>query len=258
MKQKANKKQENNKRLQKIIFIAIILASIISFSLSFIWWKGTKNSDLNVQVDEILNYPKQYPMFDYPQFTSEKLKEKYEYNNDVVGWLTVPGTDIDEEVLQSTDNDFYLRRTIDKQNNVWGCYFVDYKCNVKSREDLSRVTIIYGHSLKDYSDGKKFTQLKRYNNIDFCKENSIITFSLLYEELRFQIFSISIMPIDFYYIDADPTDERFGEVISKIYENSVHFFSKIKIQKDDHILFLQTCTSDKNHRFIVAAKLIEN
>jgi len=250
--------QKASKKSRKFIFIAVVLVALISIIISFIWWQSVKGRDLTVQIDEKIKYPSVSPVLDLPQFVTSELQEKYEYNNDVVGWLKVSGTDINNEVLQSTDNDYYLRRTIDKKNSVWGCYFVDYKCNVKSREELSRVTIIYGHSLNDNKDGKKFTQLKRYNDIDFCKANSVISFSLLYEELKFEIFSISVMPIDFYYIESDPNDEKFAQVISKIYETSVHSPSDVKVKKDDKILFLQTCTSDKNYRYIVAAKLIEN
>jgi len=246
--------QKTNKGLLwKFIFAAIIAVAV--FICMFLWWRSTRHD--GDEIVPVVDTTQMTTTSPYPQFTSERLKAKYEYNNDVVGWITVPGTDIDDEVLQSTDNDYYLRRTIDKANNIWGCYFVDYKCNVTTKDDLSRVTIIYGHSLKDYSDGKKFTQLKRYNDIDFCNKNSIITFSLLYEELKFQIFSISLMPIDFYYIESNPTDEKFGEVLAKLYETNVHFFPEVSVQKDDHILFLQTCTSDKTRRFIVAAKLIE-
>lgn len=250
--------QKANKKYIKIICIAVVLVALISVGISFVWWQSVKNRDATVQIDEKIEYPSVSPVLDVPQITSKELEEKYEYNNDVVGWLKISGTDINNEVLQYTDNDYYLRRTIDKQNSVWGCYFVDYKCNVKSREDLSRVTIIYGHSLKDNKDGKKFTQLKRFNDIEFCKANDIIYFSLLYEELRFQIFSISIMPIDFYYIESEPTDEKFAQVISKIYETSINILPDVKVKKSDKILFLQTCTSDKSRRYIVAAKLIED
>ncbi|NCC86463.1 MAG: class B sortase [Clostridia bacterium] len=247
------KKQKSNKiLLWKTIFLAVLVAS--AFIGMLLW--SIRTSD-NYEIVSTVATTQVTTTSSYPQFTSERLKEKYEYNNDVVGWITITGTDIDDEVLQSTDNDYYLRKTIDETSDIWGCYFVDYKCNVATRDDLSKVTIIYGHSLKDYSDGKKFTQLKRYNDIDFCNENSIITFSLLYDELRFKIFSISLMPINFDYIQSNPTDERFSEVLAKLYETNVHFFPNVSVEKDDHILLLQTCTSNKKYRFIVAAKLIE-
>ncbi|MEG0979744.1 MAG: class B sortase [Oscillospiraceae bacterium] len=247
---KTNMEQNKKRPKQSQIIISVVAAILAVVALILMIWMINKNGNTTPPQATL---PKTTMP---PQFTSKELKERYEYNNDVVGWITVPGTDINEEVLQASDNDYYLRRKIDKTNSIWGCYFVDFKCNLKSKEDLSRVTIIYGHSLKDYSDGKKFTQLKRYNDIDFCKQNQIISFSLLYEKLDFQIFAISKMPIDFNYIEAEPTNDKFGEVLAKLYETNINFFPEIKVSKDDHILLLQTCTSDKNYRYIVAAKLI--
>ena len=48
-------------------------------------------------------------------------------NDDCVGWLYIPGTDIDDEIVQAKDNDFYLRRTsMGYYYSEHGCYFVDY------------------------------------------------------------------------------------------------------------------------------------
>lgn len=251
---KSNNSFINNKKSNQILIaIFVIAVSLATIAISVFAWNSNKKQE-PTQPTALSTKPQTTAK---PQIISEEMKAKYDYNNDVIGWLIIPGTDINEEVLQSDDNDYYLRRTIDKASSVWGCYFVDYKCNVTSKKDLSRVTVIYGHSLKDYSDGKKFTQLKRYNDIEFCKENQIITFSLLYEKLNFQIFSISKMPITFYYIESEPTDEKFGEVLAKLYETNINYFPEVRVEKDDKILLLQTCTSDMNYRFIVAAKLIE-
>ncbi len=46
--------------------------------------------------------------------TLNKMNAAYGQNNDVVGWLYLPGTTIDEAVLQGTDNDYYLRKNITK------------------------------------------------------------------------------------------------------------------------------------------------
>ena len=241
---------QNTKKRKTLLTIGSVLVFVFAVvAVILVIWNSSKSNNQKNSTT--------IPQVTKPQFVSDRLKERYKYNSDVVGWLTVPGTDIDEEVLQSTDNDYYLRKTIDKEKSVWGCYFVDYKCNVKSRKELSRVTVVYGHSLKDYSDGKKFTQLKRYNDINFLKQNQVITFSLLYEKLQFKIFAISKMPITFNYIESEPSDEQFGQVLAKLYENKVHFFDDIQVDKDDNILLLQTCTSDMNYRYIVAAKLIE-
>lgn len=46
-------------------------------------------------------------------------------NPDTVAWLTIPGTNIDGPVQQGPDNDYYLRRDSDGNEDYRGCYFAD-------------------------------------------------------------------------------------------------------------------------------------
>ena len=75
-------------------------------------------------------------------------------NKDVVGWLYCEGTPVNYPVLQSTDNDYYLRRMINREYNIVGSVFMDYR----SAPDLSSLnTIIYGHNMNDDSMFGTFT-----------------------------------------------------------------------------------------------------
>ena len=59
-------------------------------------------------------------------------------NRDTVAWLKIAGTEINNSVVQSYDNAYYLRRNERREYDVYGCYFLDYECMTGSREDLSR------------------------------------------------------------------------------------------------------------------------
>ena len=108
-------------------------------------------------------------------------------NEDTVGWLTVPGTTIDEVVVQAPDNDYYLRRNNMKQSDFNGCYYADYRTNLGARKDLSKNVVIYGHSMDDNPDGARFSQLKKYLDIEYCKQNPYLYFSTPEAELTWQI-----------------------------------------------------------------------
>ena len=61
-----------------------------------------------VYQSEVLPYPlKEKVEFDESRILPE-LKEIYELNHDLVGWITIPGTNVDYPVVQSDDMDFYL------------------------------------------------------------------------------------------------------------------------------------------------------
>ncbi len=192
----------------------------------------------------------------FEPFTSAKLKAAYEKNNDVVGWLTLPACEIDNPVFHADDNDYYLRRNEDGESDVWGCYFLDYINFSDGVRLFDRVSIIYGHSLDDYADSERFSKLKKYKDPEFALSNPIIKLSLLNEELEYEIFAATNIPITIDYIDPNPDEAKFNETLEYMLNNSFVDFG-VKPLASDKILVLSTCTSDESVRFVVAAKLIE-
>lgn len=186
-----------------------------------------------------------------------ELEAAYELNNEVVGWLTVDGCEIDNRIFQAADNDKYLRVDEEGNSDVWGCYFLDY---INIIEDGSRLTdkisIIYGHSLEDTSESEKFSKLKRYRDTSFAEQHSTIEFELLNGKTQWQIFSACQTPITIDYIDPNPDTEKYQSILNYMLENSYADFG-VDVSTNDQILVLSTCTSDENVRFIVAAKLIK-
>lgn len=89
-----------------------------------------------------------------------------------MAWLTVPGTNIDGPVQQGPDNDYYLRRDSDGNEDYRGCYFADADAIV-SLANLSRNLVIYGHTFTDGWDGG-FAQLDRYLDADWALEHTDI------------------------------------------------------------------------------------
>lgn len=67
-------------------------------------------------------------------------------NKDTIGWLIVNNTNIDYPVVQTNDNDFYLKHAFDKSKNNAGWVFADYR---NTFSELNRNTVIYAHGRKD-------------------------------------------------------------------------------------------------------------
>ena len=181
-------------------------------------------------------------------------------NEDTVGWLTVPGTTIDEVVVQAPDNDYYLRRNNMKQSDFNGCYYADYRTNLGTRKDLSKNVVIYGHSMDDNPDGARFSQLKKYLDIEYCKQNPYLYFSTPEAELTWQIFAVYYTDINFDYIDPNPDAAKFTNMVSEMKQRSQFVFD-VDVSATDTILTLSTCTykettNRSNYRYVVQAKLL--
>lgn len=204
------------------------------------------------------------------QFLLEKIDQGYIRNSDTVGWIVIPNTNIDQAVLQRNDPDisyvtnlnYYLRIDEDKKHDLFSCYWTNPDSRIGSRDELSKNTVIYGHAdYKDTGVGKRFSELFKYNDIEFVKENPYIYFSTDQEDMVWQIFSVFYTHVDFNYIQANPSDAEYTKIIETAKAKSEYLFD-VPVTKDDKIITLSTCTGlynpqDRdNYRYVVMAKLL--
>lgn len=190
----------------------------------------------------------------------DALDYETQENRDTVGWVKIEGTDINNSVLQSYDNAYYLRRNERRQYDVYGCYFADYECSIGSREELSRNTIIYGHNeLTDDPDGRRFAQLYRFLDPEFAAATPCVEFCTAKDPMEWQIFAVFYTDVGFNYIAVNVTDEELTSIIETARLKSIYDYG-VSVTAQDKILTLSTCTSkfgDSDHRFVVMAKLLE-
>lgn len=114
-------------------------------------------------------------------------RDLYEQNPDLIGWLTIDGTDIDLPVVQTPgDNEYYLRRGFDRFYAVGGTLFLDERCSVEPDAPTDN-WLIYGHNMRD---GSMFGQLVRYRDEAFCQAHPTFTFDTLYETATWQVAAV--------------------------------------------------------------------
>lgn len=98
----------------------------------------------------------------------ELIKE----NNDIFGWVYVPGTGIDYPVLQSSDGDdtFYMTHNALKGEDPAGAIYIE-AANQKNMCDFNEV--LHGKTL---SDGTMFSDLNKFLDRTFFEEHHYIYF----------------------------------------------------------------------------------
>lgn len=188
-----------------------------------------------------------------------------EQNADTVAWLCVTGTDIDNAVMQTTNNSDYLTLDENGDYSVWGSYFADYYANLTSPDSLIQNTVIYGHAENpENPDGEKFSQLFRYTELDFMQENPYIYLTVDDEILVFEIFAVFYTDIDFYYINPYPNNDDFDTFIDTVQAKNEYIFSDIEVTDQDKLLTLSTCShkydyeNTRNQRLVVMGKLVDS
>ncbi|NCC47627.1 MAG: sortase, partial [Clostridia bacterium] len=100
-----------------------------------------------------------------PTEIQPQFRELLEINDDVIGWIIIPGTMIDYPVVQGDDNKWYLDHDLYGEEDKAGTVFMDYRMTLDGKD---RHQILYGHHLRQ---GTMFTDLMKYKNADFFQKN---------------------------------------------------------------------------------------
>lgn len=174
-----------------------------------------------------------------------------EINEDVVGWISVPDTVIDYPVVQAGDNDYYLRRDIHRKGARAGTIFMDYRSD---KQGKGKNIILYGHHMRN---GSMFKDLVKYKQEEFFQENDYIRFDTLFDEIKWEVFSVYITEADFPYTQTTfASDEEYLDFLDKIKGRSI-FDKDMELSKEDQILTLSTCTYEYDDaRFVVHARRV--
>lgn len=158
-----------------------------------------------------------------------------EQNGDVVGWLFCENTPINYPVLQSTDNNYYLRKMINKKYNIAGSIFMDYR----SQSDMSSLnTIVYGHNMKNDTMFGTFTEYKKQSYYD---EHSVLWFLTPEHNYKIELIAgyVTSSTSDVYkvFYIKDDLDNHIKASIKKS-----TFVSGVNIAEVDNIITLSTCS----------------
>ncbi|MDD6032263.1 MAG: class B sortase [Oscillospiraceae bacterium] len=168
---------------------------------------------------------------------------------DVVAWLFFPDTPINYPVVQSGDNNYYLRRLLDGTYNSSGTLFMDYR----SQPDFSDWnTVIYGHNM---NDGSMFAVLPSFREQDFVDEHPAMY--LLTPEETWQVDWIAgcTLPADAALYTLPPDQEGRDQLLQSLLEASC-FRTDVEVTDDDRLLTLSTCVYDyKDARFVLVGVL---
>lgn len=168
----------------------------------------------------------------------ELFKEMRTTNPDFRGWLVFDSGLINQAIVQSSDNEFYLtRRFTDMSYSGTGTAFMDYKANLNSKN-----IPIYGHHVA-YNHSQMFTPLEQLLKEENYELNS--TFSFYTETLRrdFEVVGVVIFDVnnhELLYDSVEFSEESFNNYINYIKNHNLYNINK-EIKPSDKLITIQTC-----------------
>lgn len=239
----------------------LIIFAIVIFSFIYVFYDNYKSmmkvSKIQNEVVKYINATDTKDIETNNNSNSLPIKNNYIYslkeiNSDVVAWLKVNNTNIDYPIVQTLDNEYYLKYNLYREKDSNGWLFMDYDNNTTKIDDN---IIIYGHNR--YLNGVMFGTLNKtlYKNWYTNKENQIIKFDTLYGSYQYKVFSIYIIPTTSDYLETnfDNSKDKIN-FLNILKDRSIYDFN-ITLNENSKIITLSTCQSDTT-RLVLHAVLI--
>lgn len=195
--------------------------------------------------------PQEFPFVEV-DFTD--LKER---NTDIVAWLKMESVGLDIPLVQTTDNEFYLDKDLDKKKNKLGWVFFDTRSNV---EHLGMNTVLYGHNA---ASTQMFGGLKKILKTDPDRKtkDEIIQVTTPTKEMVFEVVSVYVTDYDdWHYVNhVFVGDEDKKAFLDRMREkNEMEIFDKSDLSIHDKFLTFSTChgPSGTTKRLVIHSRLV--
>lgn len=279
VKSKKSKKKTKAKMLVSLIVLSNLAVFIIYYKMDISSLKAQVTSAANMMVDSS-QQNKDISDNDVPLDAQEKTQEKeqeestptqkpevldslksyYEENSDLIGWLSIKNTPIDNPVMCTPwDEEFYLDKDFYKKPFKAGTLFIDTSSNLKLENTN---VIIYGHNMKNQT---MFGSLKKYATESFYKEHKNITFNTLYEERTYEVFAAFYAKVlnktdtsfKYYKQFSFPTQDDFDYFVNNVSKMQL-YDTGVEPTYGDQFITLSTCSyHTENGRFVVVARRVK-
>ena len=248
-----------NKKLNTVIvvlfMVCIVVVAIVVLKLTND--SGEKKVDTSVQ-NSVAPTPMPTPT---PKVMLPELVEYYKKNSDLIGWLKIDNTPINNPVMFTpNDPEFYLNKDFNKNKTVAGTLFIDANSQISTPNTN---IIIYGHNMKNDT---MFGSLSEYANKSYYESHKTISFNTLYETGTYEVFGAFYAKVlkksdttsfRYYRYYGASTEDEFNQFVN--YVKSVRQYDTgVEPKFGDRFITLSTCSYHvANGRFAVVARRVE-
>ena len=231
------------------LFTTLLLVGLVIYAGYSLWdvWSLSKeaslNNDLKIYKPDIEE--------DKPSF-----EELLSINEDVIGWISIEGTNIDYPILHGEDNNEYINKNVYGDFSLPGSIFLDFRNTADFKDNYS---IVYGHNM--YPDSM-FGCLDKFLSKDFLEENNkglLITLDEKYDIEWLMCFMADAYD-SILYRPLVKTDNE--ELLERLYEedDSIGTLDWYNNSKRDKLklVVLSTCSDhETNGRVLLVGRILE-
>ena len=229
------KKVFNFKKLLSILLLAIALVTSAVFVAGCSDDKGTSSSSSKA------TYTVSKEEKDY---LSKRFSELSKTNNETVAYVYAPGTELDEPVVQTNDNETYLDKTFEGGHVPYlGTVFMDMD-NKKDFHD--RLTWLFGHARgSKVPDHRMFKDVNYFSRQEYFDAHPYVVIETPERKYYYEAVAMIIVPEEtaFYRTSFDD-DADFEKQLTTIYDTAEVKKPNVKVSAKDKYLVLSTCREE--------------
>ena len=176
------------------------------------------------------------------------LKERFDkykaINKESVAYVNIPGTELDEPVVQTTDNATYLDKTFDGGNVPYlGTVFMD----TDNKKDFSdRLTWLFGHARgSKVGDHRMFNDVNYFDKQEFFDKHPYVVIETPERKYYYEAIAMIIVPeTTAFYRTSFDDDKDFETQLSAVYDEAQIKKPNVKVSAKDKYLVLSTCREE--------------
>lgn len=159
-------------------------------------------------------------------------------NEDVVGWLEIPGTELSYPLVQGPDNQYYLNHNWKKERSGGGAVFLE---QTNSRDLTGFHLIAYAHRM---NNDTMFGTLKYYHDGAFCQEHPSIYLAAADGVRRYDIFSAHKASVRGLVYRLDLEESGLEEDFIRSCLSNSEIETGVEPEAGAQVLTLSTCTGE--------------
>ena len=211
------------------MFVLVIILLLLAFGCYAMW-----DSNQIHNAASSTRYERYKPTTENDGVTFKQLQA---LNPDVIGWLTVYGTNIDYPVVQGRDNIKYVNTNAEGRHSLSGAIFLDYR-NSPGFTDFSN--ILYGHHMENRV---MFGEITSFSDPEYFNARR---YGMLFVDG--QRYGIEF----FAFVHSDANDTQVFRTNITSYEARQNYLDllmgmanvtrDVSVTLDDRIVLLSTCS----------------
>ena len=245
MSEHSRKKSPIGKIIASILtFVVIVFGGFFVYN-SFLAPKSDKQNSVN-DVKVTQEAPKQtYTVSaEEKEYLANKFKGLLATNSETVGYVYIPGTQLDEPVVQTTDNATYLDKTFEGVHQpLMGAVFMD----ADNKKDFSdRLTWLFGHARgSKVPDHRMFKDVNYFSSQDYFDKHPYVVIETPERKYYYEAIAVVIVPeTTAFYRTSFEDDADFEKQLTAIYDEAKVKKPNVKVSPKDKYMVLSTCLEE--------------